>query len=69
VAARTAVQPQRPGPRICIGATFALIETQVILAKWLSESNVTLNDPRPVLPAAKVTTSPSFELLFQLERR
>jgi hypothetical protein len=51
------------------GATFGLIETQVILAKLLSQSNVTLNDPRPVLPVAKVTTSPSFESMFQLERR
>lgn len=57
------------GPRICIGATFALVEAQIILATLLSRFKVTLDDPRPVLPVARVTTAPSFEPMFQLERR
>jgi cytochrome P450 len=57
------------GPRICIGATFALAEAQIILATLLSRFSVTLDDPRPVLPVGKVTVAPSFEPMFQLERR
>jgi hypothetical protein len=57
------------GPRICIGATFALAEAQIILATLLSRFSVTLDDPRPVLPVGKVTVAPSFEPMFQLDRR
>jgi len=56
------------GPRICIGAIFALAEAQIMLATLLSRFKVTLDDWRPVLPVATVTTAPSHEPLFQLER-
>lgn len=60
--------PFGAGPRICIGATFALTEAQIMLATLLSRFKITLDDRRPVLPVATVTTAPSYEPLFQLER-
>jgi cytochrome P450 len=68
-AAGSAFLPFGVGPRICIGATFALAEAQIILATLLWRFKVTLDDPRPVLPVGKVTIAPSFEPMFHLERR
>jgi cytochrome P450 len=60
--------PFGAGPRICIGATFAMAEAQIMLATLLSRFKIALDDPRSVLPVATVTTAPSHEPLFQLER-
>jgi len=59
--------PFGAGPRICIGATFALAEAQIVLARLLSQFKVTLDASRAVLPVARVTTAPSYEPRFQLE--
>jgi cytochrome P450 len=59
-----AFMPFGAGPRICIGATFALTEAQIMLATLFSRFKISLDAPRPVLP----TTAPSYEPLFQLER-
>jgi len=55
------------GPRICIGATFAMAEAQIMMASLLSRFAFSLQDPRPVLPVANVTTAPSYEPSFALE--
>jgi cytochrome P450 len=60
--------PFGAGPRICIGATFAMAEAQIVLATFLSCFKATLDTPRPVLPVARVTTAPSYEPWFKLER-
>ena len=60
--------PFGAGPRICIGATFAMAEAQSMLATLLSRFAVALDDKRPVLPVATVTTMPRIEPLFRLER-
>jgi cytochrome P450 len=60
--------PFGAGPRICIGATFAMAEAQIMLATLLSRFKMALDDPRPVLPVARVTMAPSHEPQFRLER-
>jgi cytochrome P450 len=60
--------PFGSGPRTCIGATFALSEAQIMLATLLGHYRIFRDDPRPVLPIARVTTEPSFAPLFRLER-
>ena len=60
--------PFGAGPRICIGATFAMAEIQIFLATLLSRFKVALSSARPVLPVASVTIAPSYEPQFSLER-
>jgi hypothetical protein len=43
-------------------------EAQIMLATLLSHYRIFRDDPRPVLPIARVTTEPSFAPLFRLER-
>jgi unspecific monooxygenase len=57
------------GPRICIGAAFALTEATLVLATLLRRFRVALVSSRPVLPVAIVTTQPDHAPLFRLERR
>jgi cytochrome P450 len=60
--------PFGAGPRICIGATFAMTEAQIIMATLLSRFTIALNDPRPVLPVGTALLSPSHEPLFKIDR-
>lgn len=60
--------PFGAGPRICIGAGFALAEAQIVLGHLLARFRIGLMDSKPVLPVGAVTISPSREPLFRLER-
>ncbi len=63
-----AYMPFGAGPRICIGLHFALAEAQIVLASVLQRFSLRLADTRPVLPVAQVTTAPSHEPDFILEK-
>jgi cytochrome P450 len=60
--------PFGAGPRICIGAVFALAEAQIILATMLQRYTLTIEDKRPVMPVARLTIQPSHAPMFRLER-
>ena len=50
--------PFGAGPRICIGAVFALAEAQIMLATVLRRYG-SITDARPVMPVGRLTTQPS----------
>lgn len=66
---RFAFMPFGAGPRICVGAQFAMAEAVLVLASLVKRFHVALNDPRPVKPVAVVTTQPDHAPLFTLTRR
>jgi cytochrome P450 len=66
---RLAYLPFGTGPRVCVGAQFALTEATLALAILIRKFAVRLDDPRPVLPTAIVTTQPDHPALFRLRAR
>jgi cytochrome P450 len=54
------------GPRICIGASFAMAEAQILLANLLRRHRIALVDNRPVLPVGLITTLQSHEPSYSL---
>ena len=59
--------PFSTGPRICIGAQFAMTEASIVLASLLRSHQWGLESERPVMPVAQVTTVPDHEPWFTLE--
>jgi cytochrome P450 len=66
---RFAFMPFGAGPRICVGAQFAMAEAVLVLAALVQRFRVTLRDEQPIMPVAVVTTQPDHAPLFQLARR
>ena len=66
---RFAYMPFGAGPRVCVGAQFALTEATVVLASVIQRFHVTLQDSRPVLPRAIISTQPDHAPLFRLRPR
>jgi len=66
---RFAYLPFGAGPRICVGAQFALTEAVIILASICKRFQVSLIDGRPVLPGAIITTQPDHPPPFRLRAR
>ncbi len=66
---RFAYLPFGVGPRICIGAHFALVEATLALARIISAFRVTLLDKEPVMPMGVVTTQPDRSPMFQITPR
>jgi cytochrome P450 len=58
--------PFGSGPRICIGASFAMAEAQILLATLLHRYRIDLVDRRPVLPIGLITTVQSHEPRYSL---
>jgi cytochrome P450 len=63
-----AYMPVGAGPRICIGAAFALFEAQIVLATILHRFTFAIEDERPVLPVGRLTIQPSYAPMFRLEK-
>ncbi|MFZ5736538.1 MAG: cytochrome P450 [Pseudomonadota bacterium] len=66
---RFAYLPFGVGPRVCIGAHFALVEATLALAKIVGAFHVELIDRDPVLPIGVVTTQPDHSPPFRLTSR
>ena len=66
---RYAYMPFGAGPRICVGAQFALTEATLVLARLLRRFRVTLCGSGAVVPRGIVTTQPDRPVRFVLEAR
>ena len=66
---RFAYLPFGAGPRICIGAAFAMAEGMLILATIAQRYRLRLKPGHPVEPQGLITIRPRFGLPMILERR
>jgi cytochrome P450 len=67
--ARFAYLPFGTGPRVCVGAQFALAEATLVLGAIIRDFHVELMGRRQVLPVGIVTTQPDHAPWFRLHRR
>ncbi len=65
---RFAYLPFGAGPRVCVGAQFALTEAVLVLASIIQRFRVELVD-EPPLPVAIVTTQPGRQPMFRIVAR
>ncbi len=66
---RCAYLPFGMGPRVCIGAQFALTEATLVLAAMIRAFHIERAYSEPVVPVAIVTTQPDHPPLFRLAPR
>jgi unspecific monooxygenase len=66
---RFAYLPFGVGPRVCIGAQFALTEATLVLAAMVRAFRIERADDAPVVPRGIVTTQPDHAPPFLLQRR
>ena len=66
---RFAYLPFGVGPRVCIGAQFALMEATLVLARLVREFRLEIVGPKRVTPIAVVTTVPDRVPVFRLVPR
>jgi cytochrome P450 len=66
---RFAYLPFGIGPRVCIGAQFALTEATLVLATLIQAFHIERADDTPVTPRAVVTTQPDHPPPFRLRPR
>jgi cytochrome P450 len=66
---RFAYLPFGVGPRICIGAQFAMTEAVLVLARLVQAFDIARTSDEPVLPTAAITIQPDHPPGFRLRRR
>jgi unspecific monooxygenase len=66
---RCAYLPFGLGPRVCIGAQFALTEATLVLAAIIQAFHIERAGTEPIMPVAIVTTQPNHPPLFRLASR
>jgi unspecific monooxygenase len=67
--ARFAYLPFGVGPRVCIGAQFALTEATLVLARLVRAFAISRADSQPVIPVAAITVRPDRPPPFRLRPR
>ena len=68
-AGRFAYLPFGVGPRVCIGAQFALTEATLVLARLVQAFEIRRAGSRPVVPVASITVRPDHPPPFRLAPR
>jgi cytochrome P450 len=58
--------PFGAGPRSCVGATFAFAEATIVMAHLLQHHVISVDQSRPIMPRAIISTMPSVEPSFRL---
>jgi unspecific monooxygenase len=66
---RFAYLPFGVGPRVCIGAHFALVEATLALARLVGAFRFALIDKKPVMAMGVVTTQPDYSPMFSITPR
>ena len=56
------------GPRVCVGAAFATIESGLILARLVRRYDFTIDNAAAVRPVARLTTRPADEIQCRVRR-
>lgn len=69
LAHRFAYLPFGAGPRVCVGAQFALTEAVIVLAMLVQRFEIGLDDKDPVRPVAIITTQPERAVPFRFTPR
>lgn len=57
------------GPRVCVGAAFATIESALIIAEIVRRYDFIVKEPALVRPVARLTTRPAEEIQCTVQRR
>ncbi|MEJ1994405.1 MAG: cytochrome P450 [Limibacillus sp.] len=60
--------PFGQGPRVCIGAAFATVESALILARLLRRFDFEVLEPEKVRPVARLTTRPAEQIRLKVRR-
>lgn len=61
--------PFGAGPRVCVGAAFATIETALIIARLARHFDFETLQPETVRPYARLTTRPAVEIMMRVRAR
>ncbi len=64
-----AYMPFGLGPRVCVGANFATVESALILSRLFRRFDVEVLDPGRVQPAARLTTRPREQIMVRVHER
>lgn len=57
------------GPRVCVGAAFATIESGLIIARLVQRYDFQISEPELVRPVARLTTRPAREIQCRVRLR
>ena len=66
---RFAYLPFGAGPRVCVGAQFALTEATLVLGRLVQAFEIRRADDAPVIPVAAITVRPDHPPSFRLRAR